>query len=238
MIKIILFIKKITCLIIVNIVCYGCIPRPIQHSQLVSTSNSELKTISTSVSLVLHSQEQSMAGSGYLVYLKPDKAHIIVLTPFGTTLFEAFAVGDKISLLYPSEKLAFIGRFDELPKKGGLKGWRSIHWALEDAALQKGGLLKNGIMERISASGAKETITVENGLIVEKAKIDGEKIYYSKHTLVNGVFLAHELDLRNSLYEQLRIVFDEPEVNGQIDESAFLPRLDGLKVYPLQALEE
>jgi len=185
----------------------------------------ELNTLSSSVTLVLRSTEHSMAGSGYLAYSKPDKAHIVVLSPFGTTLFEVFALGEQIFIIYPSEKLGFIGHFNELPEKGGLKGLTSIHSVLEDAGGSNSRSQNFGIIEK-------------NGIIEQKQRPDGYKIYYSNHSLVNGVILAHEFDMRNRNDEQLRLTLDEPEVNVIIDNSTFIPRLEGLKIYPLKALEQ
>lgn len=184
----------------------------------------ELQTLSSSVSLTLHSAEHSMAGSGYLVYRKPDKTHIVVLSPFGTTLFEAFSLGEQIVLVYPSEKIAFVGQFNELPEKNSLKNWQFIHWVLEDAASQN--------------KTSHNDDVIENGLVVQKNRSDGVKVYYSNRILVNGALLAHEYDLRNSKDEQLRIVLDEPQVNESLDETAFIPNLEGLKIYSLKALDQ
>lgn len=79
-------------------------------------------TLSSSVSLSIQSSERGMSGHGYLVFRKPDQLHLVVLSPFGTTLMEAFSLGNKITLVYPSQMTAYVGNFDELPAQGGCRG--------------------------------------------------------------------------------------------------------------------
>ena len=48
---------------------------------------------------------------------------------------------------------------------------------------------------------------------------------------------AAELDLRNSQDDRIRMVLDEPEVNAPLENSVFIPRLEGVKVLPLSQLK-
>jgi hypothetical protein len=72
--------------------------------------------------------------------------------------------------------------------------------------------------------------------VTEKSTEKGEKVYYSRYTVAGGVPFASELDLRNKQDDRIRIVLDEPEVNTPLDESAFQPRLEGMKILPLSEL--
>ncbi|MBW4053919.1 MAG: outer membrane lipoprotein LolB [Proteobacteria bacterium] len=196
-----------------------------------------MSTLSSAVSLSIHAaQSGSMGGSGYLLFRRPDELHLVVLSPFGTTMMEAFALGDRMTLIYPSRSTAYVGRFDELPDKGGLQGWRLMRWVM-DADPGKDGQPINGTVERTGTLGCSEKVTYENGLITAKESARGDLVRYSKYAVVNGVPVAAQLDLRNERDDRIRITLDEPEVNTPLDDAVFVPHLDGLTVLPLSALK-
>jgi hypothetical protein len=195
-----------------------------------------VETLSSAVSLSIRTADRSMSASGYLVYRRPDQLHLVVLTPFGTTILEAFALGDRITLLYPSRSIAYEGSFDELPDKGGLQGWSLMRWVMD--ADPRGGKPENGTVERTSKLGFSEKVTFENGLVTAKESIAGDHVYYSNYVVVNGVPVAAELDLRNQREDRFRITLNEPEVNTPLDAAVFVPRLDGVTIMPLSAIQE
>jgi hypothetical protein len=194
-----------------------------------------VETLSSAVSLSIHSADSSMAGSGYIVFRRPDQLHLVVLSPFGTTMMEAFALGDRITLVYPSKSLAYVGSFDELPDKGGLQGWRLMRWVMDADPRDTDRL--SGTVERTSKSGFSEKVTYEHGLVAAKVSPAGDHVYYGRYALVNGVPLAAELDIRNGRDDRIRMVLDEPEVNTPLEDAVFAPYLDGLKVLPLSAIQ-
>ena len=194
-----------------------------------------VETLSSAVSLSIHSTDSSMGGSGYLLFRRPDQLHLVVLSPFGTTMMEAFALGDRITLIYPSQSTAYVGSFDELPDKGGLQGWRLMRWVM-DADPREGTPLSETV-ERTSKLGFSEKVTYEHGLVTAKESSAGDHVYYSKYIVVNGVPVAAELDLRNGRNDRILITLDEPEINTPLDDAVFTPLLDGLTVMPLSALK-
>lgn len=194
-----------------------------------------VETLASPVSLSFQTAEHGMAGNGYLVYRRPDNLHLVVLSPFGTTLFEAYAQGERLTLVYPAQATAFSGTFDELPDKGGLQGWRLMRWVMD--AEPPGDRRLNGTVERMGKSGVRETVTIENGLVTSKTMTGGGQVFYSRYAVVNGVPLAFEIEMRNGRDERIRLSLDEPEVNTALDEAAFQPRLDGLTVLPLSAIQ-
>jgi len=191
-------------------------------------------TLSSPVSLSIHASDSSMSGRGYLVFRRPDQLHLVVLSPFGMTEMEAFALGDRITLIYPSRSTAYVGNFNELPDKGGLQGWRMMRWVM-DADPHEGNHLSNTV-ERTSKLGFSEKVTFENGLITAKESLTGDQVQYRNYSVVNGVPLAAELDLRTGRGDRIRIVLDEPEVNTPLDDAVFTPQLDGLTVIPISAI--
>jgi len=194
-----------------------------------------VETLSSAVSLSIHAADSRMGGSGYLLFRRPDQLHLVVLSPFGTTMMEAFALGDRITLVYPSRTTAYIGSFDELPDKGGLQGWRLMRWVMDADAF--GDMTLNGTVERTSKSGFSEKVTYENGLVTAKESSTGDHVQYRNYSVVNGVPLAGELDMRNGRGDRIRIVLDEPEVNTHINDAVFTPQLDGLTIIPLSAVQ-
>lgn len=194
-----------------------------------------VETLLSAVSLSIHSTERNMSASGYLVYRRPDQLHLVVLTPFGTTVLEAFAMGDRITLLYPSKSIAYVGRFDELPDKGGLQGWSLMRWVM-DADPHEGNL-QNGTVKRTGKLGFSEKVVYGNGLISSKESPAGDRVFYGNYIAVNGVPVATEMDLRNQRDDRIRITLSEPEVNTPLDAAVFVPRLDGMTIMPLSAIE-
>lgn len=193
-----------------------------------------VESLSTSVSLSVSTSQQGMSGHGYLLYRRPDKVHLVVLSPFGTTLMEVFGNGDRVTLVYPSKQTAFTGRFDELPHDAGLQGWRLMRWVM-DADPVPG--VADGTIERTGAGGEKEKITLKNGLITAKVSAAGDKAYYERYSVVDGVPLAVLIDLRTPTDDRIRLVLDEPEVNRPMEDDLFVPRLEGMTLLPLSALQ-
>ncbi|MBC7961825.1 MAG: outer membrane lipoprotein LolB [Steroidobacteraceae bacterium] len=202
---------------------------------LVYSPGATVDTLSAAVSLSVTTADSGMSGSGFLVYRRPDQLHLVLLSPFGTTMIEIFSNGEQITLLYPGSSTAYVGRIADLPVKGGLQGWRLMRWVMDAAPSDLPG--QNGTIERTGSHGVVEKVTFENGLVTAKSTKNGDKVYYSRYTVAGGVPFAAELDLRNSQDDRIRMVLDEPEVNAPLENAAFLPRLEGVKVLPLSQLK-
>ena len=192
-------------------------------------------TLSAAVSMSLTTADKGMSGSGFLIYRRPDQLHLVLLSPFGTTMMEIFSRGEQITLLYPGNSTAYVGNVTDLPAKGGLQGWRLMRWIMD--AEPSGDVGQNGTIERTGAQGVVEKVTFQNGLVTEKSTKNGEKVYYSRYTVAGGVPFAAELDLRSNQDDRIRIVLDEPEINTPLDEAVFQPRLEGMKILPLSELK-
>jgi outer membrane lipoprotein-sorting protein len=198
------------------------------------TPGATLDTLSAAVSMSVVTADNGMSGSGFMVYRRPDQLHLVLLSPFGTTLMEIFSQGEQVTLLYPGSATAYVGTIADLPEKGGLQGWRLMRWVMDAAPSPSSET--NGTVERAGVQGLPEKVTYENGLVVSKSTADGEQVYYSRYTVAGGVPFAAELELRNAREDRIRIVLDEPEVNTLLEEAVFQPRLDGIKILPLSLL--
>lgn len=224
-------IRFLVCLLSLVLVS-GCVAtRP----SLTYQSGARLETLASSVSLSLTTGEGGMSGTGYLVYRRPDQVHLIMQSPFGSILFEVFVRGDRVTLLYPDKGVALIGTLNDLPARAGLDGWRLLGWVMDADALssQPGRITR----DQTGYQNIRETATFDNGMLVEKKRSTGELVFYSDFVVVNGIPFATEIDLRNDRNEQIRLVFDEPEVNTVLEDTAFQPHLDGYTVRPLAEIQ-
>jgi hypothetical protein len=195
-----------------------------------------VETLSAAVSVSLHTVDSGMSGQGFLVYRRPDQLHLVILSPFGTTFMEAFAQGERITLVYPSSSIAYSGPVSDMPEKNGMQGWSMMRWVMDADPPATGGVV-NGTVERTSKLGVRETVTIENGLVTSKVSLAGDKVYYSNYTVIKGVPLATEIDLRNARDDRIRLVLSEPEVNTPLDDAALMPRLADITVLPLSDIK-
>lgn len=206
-----------------------------QTANLAYTNGTVVETLSAAVSLSYSSGEKGMGGSGYLVYRRPDLMRLIILSPFGTTLMEIYVNGERVTIVYPGKGAAFAGRLADLPERGESAGWRQVRWVME--VDPPGTALRDGTLERVTSLGMKERVTFENGLVTAKALSNGDEARYGDFAAINGVPLATEIIMENVAGDRFRLKLNEPEVNTPFEADVFTPRLDGLTVYPLAALQ-
>lgn len=207
------------------------LPRP----SIDYTPGAVVDTLSSAVSVSIHASDTMMGGHGFLVYRSPDQLHLVILSPFGTTLMEAFALGERITLVYPTRSTAYSGLISELPYKGGLQGWSMMRWVMDIDPPADGSM--NGLVERWNKQGIREKVTFENGLVTAKVSANGDKVYYSNYIVINGVPLATEIDLRNAHDDRILLTLSEPEINIRLDDAALLPRLADITVLPLSDIK-
>lgn len=220
----------VTALILIN----GCalVPKP----PLVYQPGAVVETLSAAASLSISKGDQGMGSSGYLLYQRPDRMRLVVLSPFGTTIMEMIMVGDQVTIVNTSKGIAFIGRMEDLPRKGEGETWRHARWVMDIDP--PGSSVRDGSVTRVNSFGLEEQVTYENGLVVSKSLANGDSVSYGDYELVNGVPLATEIVMDSHDGGRFRIKVTEPEVNSELSTEAFQARLDGLTVYPLAALQE
>jgi outer membrane lipoprotein-sorting protein len=194
-----------------------------------------VNTLSASASLSISKGEQGMGSSGYLLYQRPDRMRLVILSPFGTTLMEVIVNGDRITIIDNSNGAAFSGALDDLPRAGQGETWRQARWVLDMDP--PGVFAGDGSQERVNGSGERERVTFENGLVISKSLANGDMVRYRDYETVNGVPLATEIIMDNHDGGRFRIKLSEPEVNADLAPDAFVPRLDGLQLYPLALLQ-
>jgi outer membrane lipoprotein-sorting protein len=225
--------SRALCLITLILPC-GC--ASVMKPPLTYQPGAVVQTLSASASLSITKGDQGMGSNGYLLYQRPDRMRMVILSPFGTTLMEAIMSGNRITIIDSSKGVAFIGTLEELPLQGQGETWRHARWVMDTDP--PGSFIGSGSQERVNSMGVREQVTFENGLVVSKSVANGDMVRYRDYELVNGVPLATEIIMDSHDGGRFRIKVTEPEVNAELAADAFIAHLDGLTVYPLSALQE
>lgn len=220
-------------LIIAVALAAGCatVPQP----QVPLEPGARVETLAATVSLSVKTPDGSTGGNGYLLYRRPDRFHMVMLTPFGTTALEFFAAGERITILLPSKGQAYVGTFADLPAKGGLQGWRMMQWVVEGSPLYRPEAA--GRTEEQTDDGGVTLATYgPDGLLERKQSARGEVIYRNYCSL-EGVPFPALIEFSDSHGVRVKISFDDPEVNTPLDDAALTPSLEGVTVMPLAGLK-
>jgi outer membrane lipoprotein-sorting protein len=232
-------IKHFVVLIIsILFLCSGCsttVPRPLAFSAITTQSAHQLSTLSSAITLSFHSAEKHLSGRGVMVFQRPDQMRLVLLSPFGTTLMEALVNGSQLTLAYPGNGVAYQGLISQLPPAAGQKGWGLFQWVL--ATDPPAGAVANGTIVQRRERGGDETVTLKNGLVVEKSLASGERVRYQDYQQLQGIWLAMELLMETADGERIKLHLEDPELNTDLGSQAFLVRLDGLKLLPLSELK-
>ena len=221
------------CIVTLSLLC-GCAGT--LKPSLAYKPGAVVETLSATASLSISKGEQGMAANGYLLYQRPDRMRMVILSPFGTTMMEAIVTGSRITIISNSKGEAFSGTLEELPLTGQGETWRNARWVMDTDP--PGSFVGDGSLERVNSMGAREQVAFENGLVVSKSLANGDMVRYRDYQLVNGVPLATEIIMNSQDGGRFRIKVTEPEVNAELAADAFTAHIDGMTVYPVSALQE
>jgi outer membrane lipoprotein-sorting protein len=221
------------CLMVALLLQCGCAFVPKQ--QLSYQPGAVVATLSAAAAFSISRGEQGMGSNGYLLYQRPERLRMVILSPFGTTLMEAIVTDNRITIIYNSKGEAFSGLLEDLPRIGQGGTFFHARWVMDTDP--PGRFVGDGSQERVNSMGDREKVTFENGLVVSKTLDNGDMVRYLDYTLVNGVPLASEIIMDSHDGGRFRIKITEPEVNAELAPDAFSTRLEGLKVYPLSELQ-
>lgn len=218
-----------TCIIITVIsLAAGCatVPKPV----LPPTPGKEVETLQSPIVISVKTPEKSTGGRGYLIFKHPDRFHLVILSPFGLTLFEVFSDGERITCIIPSKNSAYSGLISELPDRGGLRSWGMMRWVV---ARPKFFGPVTGSRESMTPDGRKELVYFdEQGFLQRKVTEDGDQVVYGDYRNVNGVAFPGTIELSDWRGNTVKITFDEPEVNEPVEDAALTPDMDGIAVLP------
>jgi outer membrane lipoprotein-sorting protein len=229
MIRIVLLIVMISSLLLP---C-GC--ATLSRQQLSFQPGVAVETLSAAASISINRGDQGMGSSGYLLYQRPDRMRLLILSPFGTTLMEAIVTGNRITIINNAKSEAYSGLLEDLPRIGQGGTFFHARWVMDTDP--PGRFAGDGSLERVNSLGDTERVTFENGLVVSKTLANGDMVRYRDYMLVSGVPLATEIIMDSHDGGRFRIKLSEPEVNTELAPDAFSIRLEGLTGYPLSELQ-
>lgn len=219
-------------LIVLTLAVASCATAP--KPQMPFIPGATVDTLAATITLSVKTPEGSTGGTGYLIYRRPDRFHLVMLTPFGTTALEFFAGDDRVTLLIPSKGTAYVGSFADLPAKGGLQGWRMMQWVVEGDPLLRPGT--TGAVERTDQAGRTIVATYDADGLLERKISDGAEVVYRDYQSVDGVPFPAVIEFGDRSGTRVKISFDEPEVNRPVEEAALTPNLEGQTLLPLSSL--
>jgi len=207
---------------------FGCAAAPRQPLTGLIPGK-EVETLQSSISVSVKTPERSMGGHGFLIFKRPDRFHLAVLSPFGLTLVDIYSDGDRFTCVIPTRQTAYSGRISELPDRDGLKAWAMMRWVVERTPVAGPALQR----ENVNGAGVRERLYYDSqGLLDRKETEEGDRVVYRDYRNVEGVAVPESIELTNSRDDTVRIVFEEPEVNRPVEETALSPHLEGIKVLP------
>ena len=215
------------------LVLAGCAPRSVPPP--VFTPGAAVETVQSEVSLSFNTPASRGSGNGYLIFRKPDRTHLVILTPFGTTAMEAFSTGNRLTVVIPSRETAYSGLMEEIPPRAGLQAWKAMRWIVEGESAGNGE--PNGELQRVNRDGKRETVWYNSdGLVSRKLTEDGDEVVYRDYHSIGGVPFPLQIEFQDRHGSSLKIGFDEPEINKPVAEGVFTPRLDGITVLSIKRM--
>jgi hypothetical protein len=195
----------------------------------------EVLTLSSSVNVAAKGGARSGSARGYLLFKRPDRLHVLFLSPFGSSIFELFLQGERVTCLIPERMVAYSEESSELAGRDYLATLRLMRWALARPPVPGPSL---GARELETEQGSERVFFFANGLVQRKVNQEGEEVIYSDYQMVDGVPFAQRMEIRDGKKGEVKISFDDPEINRPVEDEALSPKLQGYAVVPLALLRE
>jgi len=193
-----------------------------------------METLRSDVSVAASGAGGSGSARGYLVFKRPDRLHVAILSPFGTSLLELFSEGERITCLIPGKMTAYTGTVADLASRGLLAQWGLLQWVLAPPPVRTGATLT----QVVAVAGRTEKVSFYDNGLLERKSADGVEVLYKDYQEVDGVPFAQRVEVTGPKGQRVHVVFDEPEVNRPIEDELLVPKLQGYQVLPLAALPE
>jgi outer membrane lipoprotein-sorting protein len=195
-----------------------------------------LETVAAMVTISVKTPQINTGGHGYMVYQRPDRFHLAVLTPFGTTAMEIYSSNDRLTIVIPSKGEAYTGAFDEIQGDSPLRGWRMLRLMAVDEPLFDPA--KQGTVEKSrKASGEITSFFDGTGLLVQEKFSSGEEVFFRNYQSEEGVPFPSAIEFIDRSGSRVKITFDDPEINKPVDNAALIPNLEGMSLLPLASFK-
>jgi outer membrane lipoprotein-sorting protein len=212
----------------------GCAALP--KAQVPFRPGATLETVAAMVTISVKTPQVNTGGHGYMVYQRPDRFHMVILTPFGTTALETYSSDDRLTIVIPSKGEAYAGAFDEMPIESPLRGWRMIRLMAVDEPLFDP--VKKGTSEKSSKTTGEITSFYDaQGLLERKKFSSGEEVFFRDYQSAEGVPFPSVIEFIDRNGARVKITFEEPEINKPVDNAALVPNLEGITILSLASFK-
>jgi hypothetical protein len=212
----------------------GCATLP--KTQVPFRPGATLETVAAMVTISVKTPQGNTGGHGLLLYQRPDRFHLAMLTPFGTTALDTYSSADRLTIIIRSKGVAYAGGFDEMPDDSPLRGWRMIRLMAVDEPLFDP--LKQGTSEKSSKSAGEITSFYDGKGLLERKKFgSGEEVFYRDYQSAEGVPFPSVIEFIDRNGARVKITFDEPEINKPVDDADLAPNLEGITLLPLASFK-
>lgn len=221
-------------LVVITAILTGCVSMS-ANKQAYLISN-PIETLASTVSVSVKTPRGGMSGNGYLVYQRPDRFRLVMLTPFGTPAMECFVDGTWLTFIIPAKAAVYAGEASELPAEAGILGWLMMKWVVDGDPLSSEQKLT--VVERTEADGRTLRAFYDaKGLLERKISSNGEEVFYRGYRTIDGVPFPEVIEFTDSRGGQVKITFEEPDLNKPLEAGAFTPGIEGMTVLPLAAFK-
>ena len=145
--------------IVISTLLLPCGCATLSKQQLSYKPGVAVETLSAAASISISRGEQGMGSSGYLLYQRPDRMRLVILSPFGTTLMEAIVSGNRITIINNAKSEAYSGLLEDLPRIGQGGTFFHARWVMDTDP--PGRYAGDGSLERVNSLGDSERVTFE-----------------------------------------------------------------------------
>lgn len=221
------FFAKFAVLLLVSVSLFACatVKRPLTDI----VPGREVETLQSAINISAQAGGHSSGGRAFLVFKRPDRFHMAVLSPFGLTVLEVFSDHDRLTCLLPSKQTAYTGLFSEIPETSALKNMSLMKWVVAPPPATAPYAAKG---ETTAPSGDRFRFDA-NGLVERKVSPQGDEAIYRDYHSVDGVAFPGTIVIGNRFGASVTIVFDEPQINLPVEDAALTPNLEGMSIRPL-----
>lgn len=194
----------------------------------------EVETLQSPVTLSVRTADKSSGGRGVLIFKQPDRFRLAILSPFGPTLLEIFVDDERLTCLIPGKNTAYSGTFADLPEREGLRSWRLMRWVVERPPAPGPASFR----EFTRPDGSRERVYYDSqGLVSRKVSAEGDEVLYQDYQVIGGVAFPAAIELASRDGSRVKLTFEEPELNGPVEDGLLRPDLSGVTVLPFAAFQ-
>ena len=191
-----------------------------------------VRTLTTGMSISMHTKERGISARGYLIYRHPDFLRLLFTSPFGATIAELTGTDDNLSIIIPGKHVVYSGNIRNLNPQSPLRNWRRFIWVIKPLTESPN---RTGAVDFQTPDSITEAVMYDsNGFVTRKTTASGDVVQYKAYHLYNGVAVPDTIEFDNGHGDTIKLTFEDPEVNQPLDGNAEMPDTIGYESLPLE----